>query len=184
MPTKNYNVATAAKMVNVSASTIRGWCAAFAEHLSGSANPESGTERRLTDNYIALLQAAKELRDQGKLVADINQALGALPKHGLQPFVDMPATPIENTQPHTEQAEASAAIVSALQTIVGRMDALDAIERRMDAIDAIDRRLAQIEAADKEDREHRAGYPIVFMFGVIVGLVGLVLLLAIWIALK
>lgn len=174
MPTKNYNVATAAKMVNVSASTIRGWCASFAEHLSESANPESGTERRLTDNDIALLQAAKELRDHGKLVADINQALGALPEHGLQPFVDSPVTPTDGLQTPTNQTETPVAIVNALQAIAGRMDALDAIEKR----------LAKIEADDKEDRAHRASYPMVFMFGVIVGLVGLVLLLSLWIALK
>lgn len=163
MSTKTYNVAAAAKTVNVSASTIRGWCLSFADYLSDHTRPESGKERRFTDLDVSTLQRIKELRDEGKSVADIGATLAAQPVTELKPFIDVAVTP--------------------LQVITEPSEPLQLPEVLSSTLGAINERLGRLESTIEVDRKYRANYTLVFLAGVIAGLLFLVLLLAVWIAL-
>lgn len=167
MATKTYNVAAAAKTVNVSASTIRGWCVSFADYLSDATRPESGKERRFTDLDVSTLQRIKELRDEGKSVADIGATLAAEPVTELQPYLDVTVTPLQVV---TEPSEPS--------------EPLQLPEVLSSTLGSINERLGRLEATAEADKAYRANYTVVFLAGVIAGLLFLVLLLAVWIALR
>lgn len=73
-----YNSDEAARLVGVSASTIRNWCKAFANDLSDGANPPPGNERRLTQDDIAKLQRVKMWRDNRRTPQEIARLLQAV----------------------------------------------------------------------------------------------------------
>ncbi len=97
MPTERYSPSHAADMIGVSPSTVRAWCAQFQAYLSLDARPDSGKERRLTANDVAILQTVRQMRADGKSIQEIADHLAESPTEGLQPFVD--ASPITVATP-------------------------------------------------------------------------------------
>lgn len=130
MPDDTYNPEQAAAAIgNVSASTIRNWCKVYATLLSAGANPPTGTERRLTQQDVAILQQVKVLRDNRRSVEEIIATLQ-------QTATPPPLTVETSLAPSTTAQEAPE--VPALLTV-----AIHSMEKRQDATDA------RIEATDK-----------------------------------
>ena len=70
-----YTVAQAARSANVSGTTIRNWSRMYADYLSPSANPLSGTPREFTADDLSVFSTIAVLRDQLQETEAIRAAL-------------------------------------------------------------------------------------------------------------
>ncbi len=72
-----YTVAQAARSANVSGTTIRNWSRMYADYLSLSANPPTGTPREFTADDLAVFSTIAVMRDQLQETEAIRAALDA-----------------------------------------------------------------------------------------------------------
>ena len=101
---ETYNPARAAKQIGIPGSTLRHWCAVYAEFLSPGANPGPGVERRLTDADVEILKAVVQLRANSLQPAEIVQRLRDNPAAPLQNLAETPTSRLEvQTVTHTQQ---------------------------------------------------------------------------------
>lgn len=130
----------AAIVGNVSASTVRNWCKVYAEVLSAGANPPTGTERRLTQEDVAILQQVKLLRDNrmppNVIVATLQQA-ATTPAP-----LTIDATPTPSTSAQDAHSDALLLPV-VVDTINKRIDTTDArVDDLQQAITLLEQRQA------------------------------------------
>ncbi len=164
MPT-HYTPTAAAGIVGISVSSLRNWCAQFADHLSPDAHPPTGHERKLSAQDVAILQRVKDLRAQGMETAAIKAALQTEDTTALQPYIDLapptPTAPAVTAVAPTEQA-ATEALQIAFTTIADR---ITGIEQR-------------IEARDKENASRITLFALGVLTGVLLVVAALLLLYA------
>lgn len=85
-----YQVKSASSIVGVSASSIRAWCATFAEFLSTTANPGPDQPRVFTEQDVGVFQRIQELRTVHNLTYDqISERLRKEDIGQLQPFFEI-----------------------------------------------------------------------------------------------
>lgn len=170
MPTY-HTPAAAAAIVGVSVSSMRNWCATFADYLSEGARPPAGTERKLIAQDIAILQRVKELRAQGMTTDEIKATLSTEDTSALQPYVDVvPVSPALRTVDPTESPQQGPQSIELYATVLQSVGALQA---RMDALQA--QQDSQAQAA--------TGRVTLFAVGVLVGLaVALIVVGVLWLA--
>ncbi|MEP6987918.1 MAG: MerR family transcriptional regulator [Chloroflexota bacterium] len=70
-----YTAKQAATLFNVAHETIRKWAVEFEKELSPTANPGDGRQRIFVDDDLAIFALIAEMKQQGKLYADIHVAL-------------------------------------------------------------------------------------------------------------
>lgn len=70
-----YNATQVATLFNVARETVRQWSIEFAQDLSPTANPGNGRQRIYTDSDIEIFALIDELKEHGKLYAEIHLAL-------------------------------------------------------------------------------------------------------------
>lgn len=164
MPT-HYTPTAAAGIVGISVSSLRNWCAQFADQLSPEAHPPTGHERKLSAQDVAILQRVKDLRAQGMETAAIKAVLQTEDTNALQPYIDVaPATP---TAPAvTEVAPIEQAATEALQI------AFTTITERITSIEQ------RIEARDKENASRITFFTMGVLTGVLLVVAALLLLYA------
>ena len=122
----------AAALLDISVSSLRNYCATYKAFLSADASPAPGTERKLSDHDIAVLQRIRELRATGLDTAAIVEALQTEDTTTLQPYIDA-ATQPEPLQPPTV-ATMPSDVLQAIQTIAD--DRYDALQRRIETMEA------------------------------------------------
>ena len=126
----------AAVQVGVGAHSIRRWCEWHAAHLSASANPGAGGQRRLTLLDIEALKEVSNLRLQGLQTEQINERLAQLTFAEIEP----------SEQPEPDSTElAVQASPDALQASPAILMALEAMQRQIDGIQ---------QAASESKRNH------------------------------
>lgn len=72
-----HGTTSAAKILGVSAQTIRRWTDEFADYLSGAALPDSGKNRRYTEDDLAVFALVNGMKDLGYTFEDIHASLAA-----------------------------------------------------------------------------------------------------------
>lgn len=125
MPT-TYSPTAAAAIVGISVSSLRNWCAVFADHLSADAHPPPGMERKLSAQDVAILQRVRDLRGQGMTTEAIRAALQTEDTTTLQPHIDVVAVPAAPMP-----TEAPQVAVEALQIVVAMNERMTALESRL-----------------------------------------------------
>jgi len=132
MPTPSYTVAQAAALAGVSPTSVRNWCAQFAQYLSSSAAPPAGTERMLTPADVATLQQIAQWRQQRMGYDSIALQLAELPTEELQITID--AQPVQETtalQQPTSEVVTAVTLIEAIDARYSRLEVrLIEVERR------------------------------------------------------
>lgn len=120
----------AAALVGVGSHTIRRWCEWHSAHLSPSANPGNGGQRRLTMLDIEVLKEVSNLRLQGLQTEQINEKLAQLT------FAEVDNSSSQITKIAADSEElAPLASQEGLQQTSGVIMAMEAMQRRVDAIE-------------------------------------------------
>jgi len=119
----------AAVRVGITPASIRRWCEYHAAHLSDSARPLSGVQRRLTGKDIEVLRHVKSLRDQGLTVPIINEQLQGLSFAEIDNQVDSDVYTVSPTD-----APASPQQVQAMLAV---LETVNAVQRRLEAVEAV-----------------------------------------------
>jgi DNA-binding transcriptional MerR regulator len=124
----HYTPTAAAGIVGISVSSLRNWCAQFADHLSPEAHPPTGQERKLSAQDLAILQRIKDLRAQGMETAAIKATLQTEDTTALQPYIDVapqpPTAPAVTAVAPIEQP-ATEALQIAFTTITDRITGIE-----------------------------------------------------------
>ena len=132
MEGKTYNPASAARIVGVHPNSIRQWTATYASLLSDAA---THAPRKLSAQDVAVLQAVKQLRDEGYDVDAIIYRLSQVPDSDLrQPTIDATGTP---QQPTMADSTAPLAIVDSVAAV--------AVQIASERLSQLDARLARLE---------------------------------------
>lgn len=120
--------AEVAKLLDVSAFTVRRWCEWHSAYLSPGANPSPGRPRRLSAQDVEALRHVAQLRTQGLTTVEINAQLEG------KTFA------VVETQPPAQDAppSSSESITATSAPIVG-IDALAVMETFKGRLDAIER---------------------------------------------
>lgn len=159
----HYTPTAAAGIVGISVSSLRNWCAQFADHLSPEAHPPTGQERKLSAQDLAILQRIKDLRAQGMETAAIKATLQTEDTTALQPYIDVapqpPTAPAVTAVAPIEQP-ATEALQIAFTTITER---IASIEQR-------------IETRDKENASRITLFAMGVLTGVLLVVAALLLL--------
>lgn len=125
----------AAALLDISVSSLRNYCATYKAFLSADASPAPGSERRLSDQDVAILQRVVELKRQGMTTDAIVEALQTEDTTTLQPYIDIQPT---TTSPEPLQAPTVATLPSdvlqAIQTIAD--DRYSQLQKQIDATNA------------------------------------------------
>lgn len=156
----HYTPTAAAGIVGISVSSLRNWCATFADHLSPDAHPAPGHERKLSAQDVAILQRVKDLRGQGMETAAIKTALQTEDTTALQPFIEAVAAPLAPTPPETPPQA-----TEALRVVVAMNERIQAIEQR-------------IEERDKENASRLTLFALGVLTGVLLVVAALLLVYA------
>lgn len=134
---------TAAAIGNISASTIRNWCKVYASILSDSANPTVGSERRLSEQDVAILQQVKLLRDNRMTADEIIATLQQAAAQSATRHITIEATP-QPTQTAQDAPNGDSLLPVALSSMASRQDATD---KRVDALQQAIAALEQRQSA-------------------------------------
>lgn len=125
----------AAALLDISVSSLRNYCATYKAFLSADASPAPGSERRLSDQDVAILQRVVELKRQGMTTDAIVEALQTEDTTTLQPYIDIQPT---TTSPEPLQAPTVATmpadVLAALQVLAD--DRYSQLQQRMDSLEA------------------------------------------------
>ena len=70
-----YTTQHAQALFNVSHTTIKNWCAEFADYLSPSARPEPGHQRQFMEDDLRVLALVAEMKNRAATFDDIHAAL-------------------------------------------------------------------------------------------------------------
>lgn len=142
----------AAALLDISVSSLRNYCATYKAFLSADASPAPGSERRLSDQDVAILQRVVELKRQGMTTDAIVEALQTEDTTTLQPYIDIQPTTTspEPLQPPTV-ATLPADVLAAIQSIAD------------DRYSQLQQRIEQMEG-QQHDRM------MVFVFGIGIGI--------------
>lgn len=132
MPTPSYTVAQAAALAGVSPTSVRNWCAQFAQYLSPGASPPAGEERLLTAGDVATLQQIAQWRQQRMGYDAIAQGLAELPTEELQVTIDVqPVQEEQILQPAANEVLTAVTLINAIDARYSRLeDRLVEVERR------------------------------------------------------
>jgi len=132
MPIDRYTVAQAAALAGVSPSSVRNWCAQFAQYLSSGASPAPGEERLLTGADVAILQQVAQWRAQRQGYDAILQQLADLSTEDLQPYIEVaPTLEPAPLQPATNEILTAVTLIEAIDARYSRIEArLIEVERR------------------------------------------------------
>lgn len=160
-----YQVKSASGIVGVSASSIRAWCATFAEFLSATANPGPDQQRVFTDRDIGVFQRIVELRSSEKLGNDqIKERLRTDGIDTLTPYIDLaiaPPIPQQTTvAPSTSPQEGPQQAPAMIELYTGVIGHISQLQAHVDGLQQ------RIDAQEK-DRTSRV---TLFAVGVLVGL--------------
>lgn len=131
----HYTPTAAAGIVGISVSSLRNWCAQFADHLSPDAHPPTGHERKLSAQDLAILQRVKELRAQGMETAAIKGTLQTEDTTALQPYIDVAPQPptAPAVSEATPQLQPATELLQTLQTLAD--ERYSAVEQRIEAME-------------------------------------------------
>ena len=117
----SYGVAEAARLLDVSKTTVHRWSTWFAEHLSDQASPEAGQPRRFTEADIATLRRAQRRLARGDTWELVAERLAIVEPEDTEP--EEPAEPEEAPAAHEaptagpEEAEERAQGTTASQAL-------------------------------------------------------------------
>lgn len=119
-----YQPAEVAKLLGVSAFTVRRWCEWHKEHLSPEANPESGRPRRLSAKDVEVLRHVAQLRTQGLQTGEINAQLSTITFAVVdtEPAPTLTA-PLQATQEGQRATSTALQVVEALSTVLSPLEA-------------------------------------------------------------
>jgi DNA-binding transcriptional MerR regulator len=121
MPANRYTPDQAAQLIGASPSTVRNWCKQHADALSHGCNPPAGSQRRLTEQDVAILQQIAAMRAAGQSVEDIRIALASAKQTG-HLTIDATPTTVQEAAGPTETATAMLQVtVATLDRIAARM---------------------------------------------------------------
>ena len=81
-----------AKLLEVTAPTIRSYTRKFGQHLSPEATPPAGHQRRFTADDVAVLRAAKSLLAEGLTYSQADERLGAVDLEEFRPVPTVDGT--------------------------------------------------------------------------------------------
>lgn len=149
-----YSPTAAAGLLGISVSSLRAWCAQFADVLSAGAAPGPGVERKLSEQDIAILLRVKDLRAQGMATEEIKATLQATDTASLQPYIDATAT-VPSTVVETP--------TEALQPAQGTMDIVAAFS-------AIQTQIQALQQAQGQAQREAAGRVTLLVGGILIGL--------------
>lgn len=157
-----YNPTAAAAQLGISASSLRNWCRDFADLLSDGASPAPGSERKLTDQDIAILLRVKDLRAQGMDTSSIQKALQQEDTTTLHSYIDVAIPPVVEapTTPVTNQLETPTTGQDAALFPVQIIGALQSMQSQIDGI----------QQAQETARREAASRLTLLVGGVLIGL--------------
>lgn len=127
MREQTISVSQAASQLGVSVHTVRRWCKDFSEYLSDRANPETGKERRLSMQDLAVLSEVSRFRSDGLSVPLIRERLNetVFPApiiESSQDAQDAPGTALQVVQPLIDEQRRVAALVASLEEKIKPLD--------------------------------------------------------------
>lgn len=85
------NVATIAKLIDVSPDTVRRWGAQYRQFMSPTATPQKGRYRQFTTHDAAVLQYIRTSRENGLEPSEINGRLATMQADGWKELPEIPA---------------------------------------------------------------------------------------------
>lgn len=125
-----YSVGQVAKSVGISKQTVRSWTDRFAEHLSGTAVPGEGLERRYQSADVEVLASVKHLRGQGVVMTNIMPTIARGDRFPIEP-PEPPETPTEATEPPPDTQTKDLAALDLLERFA--MPMIDSLQQQLDA---------------------------------------------------
>jgi DNA-binding transcriptional MerR regulator len=156
-----YSVGQVAASVAISKQSVRAWTDRFADHLSDTATPAEGIERRYTSGDIEILATVKNFRGRGVSLTDIGPRIARGDR--LDPS-EAPEPPPETQKQAPETESKAVATTDLLDRFIVRYEArIDDLEGKLtDEQDA--RRLAEVEAAQLRGRLEELEKPPAWQF--------------------
>ena len=159
---QTYTVTQSARIIGVSAASIRRWCNEFSAHISSMAAPGSGQERILTGDDLRVMAY---VHDRLNLGASVRMVRDELPTASLPPLSavvrESLLTASESDVPTSETALATLTtaqlrLADSLASLVelGTLRAeIDELRRRVDELTTL------AQAAHDVAHTHREGFP-------------------------
>jgi DNA-binding transcriptional MerR regulator len=99
-----YTLDQVANLFSTSRENARRWCLEFEKYLSEDANPPTPRKRLLNDDDLAVFSLIAEMKGQGRVFADIHDALDA-GKRGAVPANPSAVVPADKTKLAKLQAD-------------------------------------------------------------------------------
>lgn len=122
-----------AKLLGVSAFTVRRWCEWHSAYLSPSANPSPGRPRRLSAQDVEVMRHVAQLRTQGLTTVEINAQLEGKTFAVVESELQHSPTEAPQLAPETHSTALAQNVgidaTTALQALVGRLDAIERTQR-------------------------------------------------------
>lgn len=138
--------AQAADLFNCTRETIRAWSIEFKTYLTPGANPRSNQKRLFTAKDLRVLAKISELKDAGKLYADIHEALSNGERSD-PPDTTSALAPVERGKIASLQTEVSQyrqALTAALEESQRKAGQIELLERQLSEAQAkIDRLIGE-----------------------------------------
>lgn len=132
-----YTVSQAAKLLGVAPNTIRSYSKEFADHLSESATPLPGNERRFTHDDILIFSTVRALRSQRKDQLSIDATLARGER--IELVSEGPESPLEQRIEPIDTDTVALAEKDILERFV--MPLLESIQQQL-----VEERAARVEA--------------------------------------
>lgn len=163
--TDTYSVSQTARIIGISPNTVRSWTGHFDEFLSASARPESGHERRYTDDDAELFQTVKILRDQGHPMKQIRPIIESGERY--EPILESTMALETGTQASKSKRDATTAqVLGLLKHFTARYESrIDDLELQLkaerDARISAEKEVARLEGmVDELERQPLRVYKV------------------------